>query len=253
MLKRETRAVEWLPWPSHDLQWQTLLFYLAIGASYYTSAHLGLLWEAQTSSPSLFWPYAGISAGAMLAFGRGGRLNLAAIELICIFAANIASGRDVSFSIFQGVCNPLESLFIVGLIDRWVGPKLLFERFSDLVSFVGAAAVAAAAAGGAIPSPFSHDSGSSKSVISVDPSNSSASSLDDKSAATDSSLDNKGTDTTDGTLTTSPDDFGLCTAANASKSSTANSASDNTNPADDKLAHLAGEVARIGDFRTVEA
>jgi hypothetical protein len=112
-----------------------------------------------------------------------------------------------------------------------------------------AAGTAAAAAGGAIPTPFTHDSGTSRSIVSVDPSNSSATSADDKSASTDSSIDDKSTDTT---LTTSPEDAALCATATANTTASTDATSSSV---DDKLAHDAkANHKSVDDFCTeVEA
>jgi PAS domain S-box-containing protein len=112
---------------------------IAVAIGYYALARLGILFQAEPENIALFWPAAGLSAGAMIAAGRRTRPYLAAGEILAVLAVNVGSGTEVGASLVLAVHNTLESLIVALAADYVMGPRREFDRLARTFGFLGAA------------------------------------------------------------------------------------------------------------------
>lgn len=135
---------------------QDLALAVALGLVYYALARLGILFQAEPENIALFWPAAGISAGAMIATGRRPRPYLACSQFLAVVIVNTRSGTDLGLSLLFAVGNTTESLIVAVVADRLMGPRREFDRLPHALGFIGAALIgpAVTAVGVALVFPF---------------------------------------------------------------------------------------------------
>jgi PAS domain S-box-containing protein len=114
---------------------------VALGLVYYALARLGILFQAEPENIALFWPAAGISAGAMIAAGRRLRPYLACSEFVAVLVVNLRTGTDIGPAIMFAVLNTTESLIVAACAERLMGPRREFDRLTHALGFIGAALI----------------------------------------------------------------------------------------------------------------
>jgi integral membrane sensor domain MASE1 len=114
---------------------------VALGLVYYALARLGILFQAEPENIALFWPAAGISAGAMIASGRRLRPYLACSEFAAVLIVNLRTGTDIGPAIMFAVLNTTESLIVAACAERLMGPRREFDRLTHALGFIGAALI----------------------------------------------------------------------------------------------------------------
>ena len=120
---------------------------LAVAVAYFLSARLGLALLTVPDGVAVFWPAAGVSAGALIALGRGARWPVATGVVAATIAANLLGDRDLwSASVF-GVCNAAEALIAATLIERYFGQRFDLDRLSHVLGFFAATIVGTTASG----------------------------------------------------------------------------------------------------------
>lgn len=140
-VRRKTHAVPILPWIG------AVRLAVAVGIAYFLAARLSLALLAEPDGVAVFWPAAGISAGVLIALGRGARWPVAAGVVIATLAANLMGDRNIWSSIVFALCNTGEALLAASLIERYFGPDFSLGRLRSVVGFLAAAVVATAASG----------------------------------------------------------------------------------------------------------
>src|SRR5262249_14598825 len=124
-----------------------LLFAIAVGISYFLAARLSLFLLTQPDGVAVFWPAAGVSSGALIVLGRGGRWPAAIGTITATIAANLTSDRTIWSSIFFALCNAGEALFTAWLIERYVGTDFSLDRVRHVLWLLTAALIGTAASG----------------------------------------------------------------------------------------------------------
>jgi PAS domain S-box-containing protein len=119
---------------------------VAVGSIYLLSAKLslGLL---TPDGVAVFWPAAGISAGALIAFGPQARWAVAAGTMVATIVANLLGDRNLPSSIVFALCNAAEALLAAGLIERYFGTPFSLDRLRHVLGLLAAAIVATAISG----------------------------------------------------------------------------------------------------------
>jgi PAS domain S-box-containing protein len=114
---------------------------------YFLAAKLGLSLQAQPSDVAVFWPASGLAAGVLIVAGRRAFPALLIGVVVGTVAANILNDRSLSTSVLKGLCNAGEAALVALLIEKWFGPRFAFDDIRQLVGFLAAGALAAAASG----------------------------------------------------------------------------------------------------------
>ena len=129
-------------WGWISLSWLAL----ALGGIYVLSARLSLS-LLTPEGVAVFWPAAGVAAGALIAFGPRTRWAVAAGTMVATIVANLLGDRNLVSSIVFAMCNAAEALLTAGLIERYFGLYFSLDRLSQVLGLLVAAIIAAATSG----------------------------------------------------------------------------------------------------------
>jgi two-component sensor histidine kinase/integral membrane sensor domain MASE1 len=112
---------------------------------------------------AVFWPAAGISAGALIAFGPQARWAVVAGTMAATVVANLLGDRNLSSALVFALCNAAEAVLAAGLIQYYFGSPFSLDRLRNVLGLLGAAIVATAVSGigGALGFAFFHGAGAS--------------------------------------------------------------------------------------------
>jgi PAS domain S-box-containing protein len=119
----------------------------AVGTLYFLAARLGLVLLTELDGVAVFWPAAGVSAGALVALGPGARLPVVAGIVAATVAANLASDRNFASAIVFALCNAGEAMLTAWLIERQFGAHFSLDSFRRVVGLLIAAGIATAISG----------------------------------------------------------------------------------------------------------
>jgi PAS domain S-box-containing protein len=119
---------------------------LVVGGVYILSAKLSLS-LLTPEGVAVFWPAAGIAAGALIVFSLSARWAVVTGTMAATIVANLLGDRNLSSSMVFALCNAGEALLTAGLIERYFGLPFTLDRLSHVLGLLGAAIVAAAASG----------------------------------------------------------------------------------------------------------
>lgn len=147
MLRRAVEQARWGAWRGHDggHAWTAALgLGVAFGCAHFLAARLGLMFLSKAEGVAVFWPAAGVAAGALMVLEKRARPYVAVGILVAVVAANLVSGKGVPIAASFGLCNVGEALLAAWLVERWSGRHFKFDDLRGLWGFVAAAALAAA-------------------------------------------------------------------------------------------------------------
>ena len=130
------------PWPSLAAP---LALALAMGCAYFLAARLALALLSETEGLAMFWPAAGVAAGALIALGGGARVPIAIGVIGGTVAANLLAERSVWTATAFGLCNAGEAVLTAWLVDRWFGRPFRLDDLHRVFGFLAAAGLGAAA------------------------------------------------------------------------------------------------------------
>ena len=119
---------------------------VTVGAAYFLTAQLGLALLTTEERVAVFWPASGIAAGTLVALGCWARMPVAVGVIAASVAANILVDRSLLSAVAFGLCNAVEALLVMWLIERWCGPAFNLHSLRRVVGFFAAAAIATATA-----------------------------------------------------------------------------------------------------------
>jgi len=129
-------------------QWaRSTSLFVSVAVAYFLAARLSLLLLTKPDGVAVFWPAAGVSAGALIALGPAARLPVAAGAAVATIVANIMGDRTLMGAIVFALCNAGEALLAGWLIERYFGLGFSLDRLSHVLGFVGSAIVATAISG----------------------------------------------------------------------------------------------------------
>jgi integral membrane sensor domain MASE1 len=117
-----------------------------VGSVYILAAKLSLA-LLTPDGVAVFWPAAGVAAGALIALGPSARAAVAAGTVVATIVANLLGDRNLWSSVVFALCNAGEALLAAGLIERYFGSPFGLDRLRHVLGLVGAAIVAAAVSG----------------------------------------------------------------------------------------------------------
>jgi PAS domain S-box-containing protein len=118
---------------------------LIVGIAYFLAARLGLALRVRPGI-AVFWPAAGVATGALIALGPQARAPIAAAIAIGTIAANLMIARKPWLAVAFGGINAMQTLLTAWLVGRWFEAPFKLENVSQVLGFLTASAVGAAAA-----------------------------------------------------------------------------------------------------------
>ena len=128
-------------------QWTSSIWLaVVVGITYFLAAQLSLS-LLTPDGVAVFWPAAGIAAGALIALGPSARLGVVAGTMIATIVANLLGDRNLGSAIVFAACNGVEALLTAGLIERYFSSGMNLNRLRNVLGLLGAAIIGAAASG----------------------------------------------------------------------------------------------------------
>ena len=109
-------------------QWMNSLWLaLIVGTVYFLAAKLSLS-LLTPDGVAVFWPAAGVAAGALIALGPIARLAVVVGTVVATIVANLLGDRNLWTAIVFALCNAGEALITAGLIERYFGSGFRLGR-----------------------------------------------------------------------------------------------------------------------------
>ena len=119
----------------------------AVGVAYFYAARLSLALLTTPDGVAVFWPAAGLAAGAMIALGSSARLPVALGVMAATITANLTGDRNLPAAIVFALCNAGEAMLIAWLIERFLGPAFNLDSLRRVLGLFLAAGLATAVSG----------------------------------------------------------------------------------------------------------
>jgi signal transduction histidine kinase len=120
---------------------------IAIGIVYFVAARLSLALLTKPEGVAVFWPAAGISAGALIALGPRARWPVVIGTMIATIVANLLGDRNLSGAVLFALCNAAEAVLAAWLIGHFHGPDFRLNKLSSVVGLIAAAIAGTAVSG----------------------------------------------------------------------------------------------------------
>ena len=119
---------------------------VVIGIAYFIAARLGLMLTASPHGLAIFWPAAGIAAGALITFGANVRVPVSVGVILATALSNLMIGRNIWLAAAFGFVNAGQALLTAWLIARWFGSAFKLDDVRQVLAFLLASAIGAAMA-----------------------------------------------------------------------------------------------------------
>jgi signal transduction histidine kinase len=120
---------------------------ITLGIAYFLAARLSLFLLAKPDGVAVFWPAAGISAGALIGLGPRTRLPVVIGTMAATIAANVMGDRNTWSAVVFALCNAGEAVIIAALIERFFGPSFTLGRLRNVIALVAATIVGTSISG----------------------------------------------------------------------------------------------------------
>src|SRR6185312_15456331 len=120
---------------------------IAVAVAYFLAARLSLYLLTEPDGVAVFWPAAGVSAGALICLGRAARLPVLAGTMAATIAANLMGDRNIWSAIVFAFFNAGEAALVSVLIERYFGAPFNLDKPRNVVGLLIAASVATAISG----------------------------------------------------------------------------------------------------------
>ena len=132
----------------------------AVGVAYFYAARLSLALLTTPDGVAVFWPAAGLAAGAMIALGSTARLPVALAVMAATIMANVTGDRNIPAAIVFALCNAGEAMLIAWLIEHFLGLGFSLNSLRQVFGLFLATGLATAVSGvgGATGFALFHDS-----------------------------------------------------------------------------------------------
>src|SRR6478672_10115483 len=110
---------------------------VAIGITYFVAARLSLELLTKPEGVAVFWPAAGVSAGALIVLGARARWPVIFGTMVATILANLLGDRNLWGAILFGCCNAFEAGLAAWLIDRYHGSGFTLAKPHNVMALVG--------------------------------------------------------------------------------------------------------------------
>ncbi len=125
----------------------SLVMTIALAIAYFLAARLSLILLTEPDGVAVFWPAAGVSAGALIALGPRARLPVIAGTMAATVAANLLGDRNIGSAIVFALCNAGEAVLVAALIERHFGASFSLDKPRNVLGLLAATIVGAAVSG----------------------------------------------------------------------------------------------------------
>src|SRR5260221_1783560 len=138
----------------------SLAITIALAIAYFLAARLSLLFLTEPDGVAVFWPAAGVSAGALISLGSRARLPVIAGTMAATVAANLLGDRNISSGVAFALCTAGEAVLVAALIERHFGASFSLDKPRNIFGLLAATIVGAAISGigGTMGFEFFHSS-----------------------------------------------------------------------------------------------
>jgi signal transduction histidine kinase len=120
---------------------------VAVGSVYFLAARLSLALLTKPEGVAVFWPAAGVSAGALIALGPRARWPVVLGTMAATIAANLSGDRDLWSAVLFGLCNAAEAVLTAWFIEHYLGSDFRLSKLRNVLGFAAAAILGAAVSG----------------------------------------------------------------------------------------------------------
>jgi integral membrane sensor domain MASE1 len=121
-----------------------------VGIVYFLAAKLSLA-LLTPDGVAVFWPAAGVAAGALIALGPRARLAIVLGTVVATIVANLLGDRNLWSAVVFALCNAGEALLTASLVERGFGSGFNLDRLRHVLGLLGAAIVGLLPPGSAGP------------------------------------------------------------------------------------------------------
>jgi signal transduction histidine kinase len=125
----------------------SLVMTIALAIAYFLAARLSLILLTEPDGVAVFWPAAGVSAGALIALGSRVRLPVIAGTMAATIAANLLGDRNIGSAIVFALCNAGEAVLVAVFIERHFGASFSLDKPRNVLGLLAATIVGAAVSG----------------------------------------------------------------------------------------------------------
>jgi signal transduction histidine kinase len=120
---------------------------IAIGIVYFVAARLSLALLTKPEGVAVFWPAAGVSAGALIALGAQARWPVVIGTMAATIVANILGDRNLWGAVLFALSNAGEAVLAAWLIERFFGADFRLGKLINVLGLIAAAVAGAAVSG----------------------------------------------------------------------------------------------------------
>ena len=125
----------------------SLVITIALAIAYFLAARLSLFLLTEPDGVAVFWPAAGVSAGALIGLGSRARLPVITGTMVATVAANLLGDRNIGSAIIFALCNAGEAVLVAALIELYFGASFSLDKPRNVFGLLAAAIVGAAISG----------------------------------------------------------------------------------------------------------
>jgi signal transduction histidine kinase len=120
---------------------------VAVGIAYFAAARLSLALLANPEGVAVFWPAAGVSAGALIALGSRARWPVVVGTMAATIVANLSGDRNLWSAVLFALCNAGEAVLTAWLIGHYFGSDFRLNKLRNVLGLAAAAIIGTAISG----------------------------------------------------------------------------------------------------------
>jgi signal transduction histidine kinase len=120
---------------------------VAVGIVYFVAARFSLALLTKPEGVAVFWPAAGVSAGALIALGSPARWPVVFGTMAATIVANLSGDRNLWGAVLFALCNAGEAVLAAWLIAHYFGSDFSLGRLRNVLGLAAAAIIATAISG----------------------------------------------------------------------------------------------------------
>ncbi len=120
---------------------------VAVGVVYFVAARLSLALLTKPEGVAVFWPAAGVSAGALIALGSQARWPVIVGTMAATIVANLFGDRNLWGAVLFGLCNAGEAVLTAWIVAHYFGSDFRLSKLRNVLGLAAAAIIGAAVSG----------------------------------------------------------------------------------------------------------
>jgi len=114
---------------------------VAVGIVYFVAARLSLALLTKPEGVAVFWPAAGVSAGALIALGPRALWPVVVGTMAATIVANLLGDRNLWGAVLFALCNAGEAVLTAWLIAHYFGSDFRLSKLRNVLGFAAAAII----------------------------------------------------------------------------------------------------------------